>query len=60
MHIDDRTPVSMPLGLRDDWLNPTLPDGFEVQQALEEIPEPHLLPGVVGATAGTRATTDRT
>ena len=42
----------MPPGLRGDWLNPTLTDGSEVQQLLEEIPEPHLLPQVVDATVG--------
>lgn len=51
-HIHDRTPVIVPTGLRGDWLNPTLTDGDEVQQLLDTIPEPHLLPRVVDTAVG--------
>ncbi|GAB3233675.1 SOS response-associated peptidase [Kineococcus gypseus] len=46
-HIHDRTPLVVPPGMRDDWLDPELTDPELVQQVLDAVPEPHLVPRVV-------------
>lgn len=38
--------------MRGDWLNPALDDKDGVQERLESIPEPHLLPRVVDRAVG--------
>lgn len=50
--IHDRTPVIVPRDLQADWLNPTATTKAEVQELLDAIPEPVLVPRVVGAAVG--------
>lgn len=42
--IHDRTPVVVPAGLRDDWLDPGLTDPAQVRHLLAAVPEPCLEP----------------
>ncbi|GAA3708406.1 SOS response-associated peptidase [Zhihengliuella alba] len=51
-HIHDRTPVIVPPGLRDDWLDPGLTDRSRIQQLIDAIPDPSLLPHRVGPAVG--------
>lgn len=46
-HIHDRTPLIVPSGLYDDWLDPETTGRNEVQHLLEAIPEPKLVPRIV-------------
>jgi putative SOS response-associated peptidase YedK len=39
-HIHDRSPVVIPSGLRDDWLDPTVTDIDSVRALLAAVPEP--------------------
>ncbi|WP_309081642.1 SOS response-associated peptidase [Zhihengliuella sp.] len=51
-HIHDRTPVIVPPGLRDGWLDPGLTDRSRIQQLIDAIPDPSLLPHRVGPAVG--------
>ncbi|MDX6227842.1 MAG: hypothetical protein QOI76_1232 [Frankiales bacterium] len=46
-HIHDRSPVVVPDGLLDAWLDPELTDPAEVRELLAAMPEPRLIPHVV-------------
>lgn len=43
-HIHDRSPVVLPVELRDAWLDPTLTDHDQVRELLTQVPEPRLVP----------------
>jgi putative SOS response-associated peptidase YedK len=43
-HIHDRSPVVLPTGLRDAWLDPTITDHDQVRGILTQVPEPRLIP----------------
>ncbi|WP_432483915.1 SOS response-associated peptidase [Kineococcus esterisolvens] len=43
-HIHDRTPLVVPPGMRDDWLDPELTDLELVRQVVDAVPEPRLVP----------------
>ncbi len=47
-HIHDRTPLIVPPYLYADWLDPGTTSTADVQRLLEAIPEPRLVPRVVG------------
>ncbi|MDQ6754121.1 MAG: SOS response-associated peptidase [Actinomycetota bacterium] len=47
-HIHDRTPLIVPPDLYADWLDPGTTSTADVQRLLEAIPEPRLVPRVVG------------
>lgn len=47
-HIHDRTPVIVPADLQADWLDPGLTDKAEIRSLLDAIPDPELVPRVVG------------
>jgi putative SOS response-associated peptidase YedK len=51
-HIHDRTPLIVPPDLQDDWLDPHLDGKAGVRQLLDAMPEPHLVPRVVGSAVG--------
>lgn len=51
-HIHDRTPVIIPKDLQDPWLNPTMTERDQVQQFIDTIPEPNLIPRIVGKEVG--------
>jgi putative SOS response-associated peptidase YedK len=51
-HIHDRTPLIVPPDLQQDWLDPHLADKAGVRQLLDAMPEPHLVPRVVGDAVG--------
>lgn len=51
-HIHDRTPLLLPPGLWDAWLDPATTSVDEVRALLDTVPEPHLLPREVGAAVG--------
>lgn len=46
-HIHDRTPVIVPPEMFDDWLDPAVNSAADVQQLLDAVPEPHLVPRTV-------------
>jgi putative SOS response-associated peptidase YedK len=48
-HIHDRTPLIVPPDLYADWLDPGTTSTADVQQLLEAIPEPRLVPRIVGS-----------
>lgn len=50
-HIHDRTPVIVPPDLYADWLDPGTTSPTEVQQLLESMPEPRLVPRIVSTKA---------
>ncbi|MFJ6003255.1 SOS response-associated peptidase [Arthrobacter sp. NPDC092385] len=50
--IHDRTPVIVPPALRGDWLDPRNDSRPAVQELLDAIPEPHLVPRTVGNRVG--------
>lgn len=56
-HIHERTPLLIPAGLRDDWLDPGLTDPGRVRHLLAAVPEPRLVPVEV-STAVNTVTTD--
>ncbi|HXF01727.1 MAG TPA: SOS response-associated peptidase [Arthrobacter sp.] len=43
-HIHDRTPLIVPADLYADWLDPETTAEADVQQLLDAMPEPHLVP----------------
>lgn len=43
-HIHDRSPVIVPAGMYDDWLDPSFTDPDRVRQLLAAVPEPRLQP----------------
>lgn len=51
-HIHDRTPVIVPVELHSDWLDGELTDKDGVQSLLDSIPDPELVPTVVGPEVG--------
>jgi putative SOS response-associated peptidase YedK len=51
-HIHDRTPVIIPRDLQDQWLDPTMTDRDQVQHFIDTIPEPTLVPRIVGKEVG--------
>jgi putative SOS response-associated peptidase YedK len=51
-HIHDRTPVIIPKDLQDQWLNPTMTERDQVQHFIDTIPEPTLVPRIVGKEVG--------
>lgn len=50
--IHDRTPLVVPPGARDDWLSTTTTELEEVRALVASLPEPHLVPHVVGPEVG--------
>ncbi|MHA7239471.1 SOS response-associated peptidase [Arthrobacter sp. TMS1-12-1] len=50
--IHDRTPVIVSPGLRSDWLDPRNDTRPAVQELLDAIPDPHLVPRLVGPRVG--------
>jgi putative SOS response-associated peptidase YedK len=50
--IHDRTPVIVPPDLRGDWLDPRIDSRPAVQELLDAIPDPHLVPRIVGNRVG--------
>lgn len=50
--IHDRTPVIVPPALRGDWLDPRNDSRPAVQELLDAIPDPQLVPRVVGNRVG--------
>ncbi|BBE21985.1 DUF159 family protein [Arthrobacter sp. MN05-02] len=50
--IHDRTPVIVPPELRGDWLDPRNDSRPAVQELLDAIPDPHLVPRLVGNRVG--------
>ena len=51
-HIHDRTPVIIPGNLHDQWLDPTMTERDQVQHFIDTIPEPNLVPRIVGKDVG--------
>jgi putative SOS response-associated peptidase YedK len=51
-HIHDRSPLLLPAGTWDDWLDPNLTAVDDVHQLLASIPEPHLQPLEVSPAVG--------
>ncbi|MBM6620620.1 SOS response-associated peptidase [Micrococcaceae bacterium RIT802] len=51
-HIHDRTPVIVPAGLQDEWLEPELTDKGEIRTLLDGILDPELVPREVGKAVG--------
>lgn len=51
-HIHDRTPLILPADLYSDWLNPKMTGSSDVQALIDAIPEPKLVPRVVGNAVG--------
>lgn len=50
--IHDRTPVIVPAALYSEWLDPRTDSRPAVQELLDAIPDPHLVPRVVGSRVG--------
>ncbi|PPB49706.1 hypothetical protein C4K88_08540 [Arthrobacter pityocampae] len=50
--IHDRTPVILPPDLRGDWLDPRNDSRPAVQELLDAIPDPSLVPRIVGKQVG--------
>lgn len=50
--IHDRTPVIVPPELRAEWLDPRQDTRPAVQELLDAIPDPHLVPRLVGPRVG--------
>lgn len=51
-HIHDRTPVIVPVDMHGDWLDPELTEKSDVRSLLDAIPDPHLVPTVLGPEVG--------
>ncbi|WP_104181870.1 SOS response-associated peptidase [Arthrobacter sp. B0490] len=51
-HIHDRTPVIIPTDLQDQWLDPTMTERDQVRHFTDTIPEPNLVPRIVGREVG--------
>lgn len=47
-HIHDRTPLIVPQDMWADWLDPETTSESDVRALLDSIPEPHLVPRIVG------------
>jgi putative SOS response-associated peptidase YedK len=54
-HIHDRSPVVVPDGLLDAWLDPALTDPDAVRDLLAAMPEPRLVPHVVSRAVNSAA-----
>ncbi|WP_334683980.1 SOS response-associated peptidase [Arthrobacter sp. CAN_A214] len=50
--IHERTPVIIPKDLQGQWLDPTMTDKDQIQHFLTAVPEPVLIPRVVGKDVG--------
>ncbi|WP_298253658.1 SOS response-associated peptidase [uncultured Arthrobacter sp.] len=50
--IHDRTPVIVPAELHGEWLDPRTDSRPAVQELLDAIPDPHLVPRLVGSRVG--------
>jgi len=48
-HIHDRSPVVLPIELRDVWIDPAITDHDQVREILAQVPEPRLMPRKVSA-----------
>ncbi|WP_434995442.1 SOS response-associated peptidase [Arthrobacter sp. Ld5] len=51
-HIHERMPVIVPRDLQDQWLDPTMTERNQVQHFIDTIPEPNLIPRIVGKQVG--------
>ncbi|MHA7154412.1 SOS response-associated peptidase [Arthrobacter sp. TMN-50] len=51
-HIHDRTPLILPADLYPEWLDPRMTSSTDVQTLIDAIPEPLLVPRVVGNAVG--------
>ncbi|MHA7275821.1 SOS response-associated peptidase [Arthrobacter sp. HLT1-21] len=51
-HIHDRTPLILPPDLYSEWLNPRMTSSADVRTLIDAIPEPQLVPRVVGDAVG--------
>ncbi|MHA7261572.1 SOS response-associated peptidase [Arthrobacter sp. TMN-37] len=51
-HIHERMPVIVPAELRDQWRDPTMTERNQVEHFIDTIPEPNLVPRVVGKEVG--------
>ncbi len=51
-HIHERSPLIVPKNLQADWLNSSITDKNDVQELVNTMPEPHLVPRVVGKEVG--------
>lgn len=51
-HIHDRTPVIVPQDSWKEWLDPGLTAKDDVRSLIDSIPDPHLVPVVVGPAVG--------
>ena len=51
-HIHERMPVIVPVELREQWLDPTMTERDQVQHFIDTIPEPNLVPRIVGKEVG--------
>jgi putative SOS response-associated peptidase YedK len=51
-HIHNRTPVMISRDLQSQWLDPTMTERDQVQHFIDTIPEPNLVPRIVGKGVG--------
>ncbi|MHA7278078.1 SOS response-associated peptidase family protein [Arthrobacter sp. Hz1] len=47
-HIHERSPLIIPNDLQADWLDPSTTDKNQVRELVNALPEPDLVPRVVG------------
>ena len=50
--IHDRTPLILPKSMWEDWLSPDITDRADVQGMIAAVPEPRLIPRLVGKAVG--------
>jgi len=51
-HVHDRSPLIVPAGLLDDWLDPAITDPEQVRAMVAAMPEPRFVPRPVGRAVG--------
>jgi putative SOS response-associated peptidase YedK len=51
-HIHDRSPLVLPEEMWAEWLDPELTEKSAIAGFIEQVPEPHLIPRVVGPEVG--------
>ncbi|MHA7274538.1 SOS response-associated peptidase family protein [Arthrobacter sp. TMT4-20] len=51
-HIHERSPLIILKDLQADWLDPATADKNQVRELVSSVPEPHLVPRVVGKEVG--------
>ena len=51
-HIHDRSPIILPEHMWADWLDPEQTDKSAIADFIDAVPEPHLVPRVVGPEVG--------